>query len=469
MNYRNEYINVNDLIDINIETGNGNGNDDGLILWAKGEMSSLDTDYTWTSSNDDVATVASDGTVTGKLPGQTTIICANSNSTLKAMCIINIAKNGAIAFPQSGTGQLTDTAQSYTVVLKEDGTVWSTGNNTNGQLGNRTNNNSDEPTQVILESGVPLQNVVKISVGTSHTMALTKDGNVYSWGNNSCGELGIDSVNNSNFATQVKDTSGNGYLENIIDISCGDESSSALNKNGVIYTWGKNDYGQLGIGNVTNQRLPQVFQEENGIKVSQNLRNTAVLLQSGKVVTCGDYNKMGVGATTSSAHSSVETTSINNIIDIQAVGSKILARDMSGSLYGTGVSYYGDLGESTNDTVVSTFKKLISSENITGKIKYFSGGGQNTVIYIKNSSNNEIWVMGNNSFDQIPTGSGQMITSFTKAQISNGVDIGNVQNIGKTQSYGGNTSYPQTLTYIDNNGYVYSIGNNTSGQYGSGE
>ena len=469
MNYRNEYINVNDILDIDIETGDGNGNNDGLILWAKGGMSSLDTDYTWTSSNDDVAVVSSNGSVMGKMPGQTTITCVNSNSTLKAMCIINVAKNGAIAFPQSGTGQTVDTAQSFTVVLKEDGTVWSTGNNTNGQLGNGTNNNVNEPTQVRTDSKTALQNIVKISVGNSHAMALTKEGIVYSWGKNSCGELGINSINNSNLATRVKNTTGNGYLENIIDISCGDESSSAIDKNGVIYTWGKNDYGQLGIGNTNAQRLPQVFQDSNGIKVTQNLRNTAVLLQSGQVVTCGDYNKMGVGATTSSAHSSVETTSIKDIVDIQAVGSKILARDMSGSLYGTGVSYYGDLGESTNDTVVSTFKKLISSENITGKIKYFSGGGQNTVIFVKNGSDNEIWVMGNNSFDQIPNGSGQMITTFVKAQISNGVDIGDVQNIGRTQSYGGNTSYPQTLTYIDNNGYVYSIGNNTASQYGNGE
>ncbi len=467
MNYRNEYINVNDLLDLNIITENENN--DGLILWAKGGLSSSDTNYIWSSSNDDVADVAADGVVIGKTPGQTTITCVNNNSTLKAMCIINVAKNGAIAFPQSGTGQTENMNHSYTAVLKEDGTIWCTGNNDNGQLGNGTNNKSNEPTQVRIDSGTALQNVVKISVGNSHTMALTKDGTVYSWGKNSCGELGINSINNSNYATQVKNTSGNGYLENIIDISCGDESSSAIDKNGVIYTWGKNDYGQLGIGNTNNQKLPQIFQEENGIKIAQNLRNTAVLLQNGQVVTCGDYNKMGIGVTTSIAHSSVETTSIKNIVDIQAVGYKILARNMDGSLYGTGVNLYGDLGENTNDKIVPSFKKLISSEDVVGKIKYFSGGSQNTVIFVRNGSNNEIWVMGNNSYIQIPNATEQMVATFMKAQISNGVDIENVQNIGRTQSYVANTSYPQTLTYIDNNGYVYSIGDNTASQYGNGE
>lgn len=467
LNYRNEYINVDDKLNLEITTEGGNS--DGAILWTKGGLSLSGANYTWVSSNNDVASVDNNGEVTAKIPGQTTITCTNNTGNLKSMCIVNVAKKGAVAFHQSGTGQTQDTSQSFTAVLKEDGTVWCTGNNANGQLGNGTNSEFDEPTQVKIDAGNSLKDVVKISVGNCHTMALTKDGKVYSWGKNSCGELGVNSTSNSNYAIQVKDTSGNGYLENIIDISCGDESSSAIDESGVVYTWGKNDYGQLGIGNINNQSLPQKSQEENGIKVSQNQRNTAILLQSGQVSTCGDYNKMGIGGTTSSAHSSVETTSIKDIVDIQAIGNKILVRDINGSLYGTGISYYGDLGETANATVVSSFKKLIDSEDVQGKIKYFGGGGQNTVIFVKNNSENTLWIIGDNTFNQIPNSSDTMVTSFTKSEMRNGVYIENLENIGITQSYGGSTSYPQTLTYVDNNGYVYSIGNNTASQYGNGE
>ena len=78
---------------------------------------------TYTSDNTSVATVNNTGKITATGEGYTTVYATESTYGLKAMMIINVAKSGAVAFSQSQSGGL-DTTAKYTVVLKEDGTVW---------------------------------------------------------------------------------------------------------------------------------------------------------------------------------------------------------------------------------------------------------------------------------------------------------------------------------------------------------
>ncbi|MBP3708620.1 MAG: Ig-like domain-containing protein, partial [Clostridia bacterium] len=88
------------------------------------------TNFTWTSTNEDVATVNENGIVTGIADGYTTVYAYHETSGLYAMCVVNVAKG--IANPQIETGN------GFTVILKADGTVWTIGNNVSGMLGNGT-------------------------------------------------------------------------------------------------------------------------------------------------------------------------------------------------------------------------------------------------------------------------------------------------------------------------------------------
>lgn len=74
----------------------------------------------------------------------------------------------------------------HTVALKDDGTVWSWGDNSYGQLGDGTTDTKDKPIKV-----VGLSDIKAIAAGDNSTLALKKDGTVWSWGCNQSGELGL--------------------------------------------------------------------------------------------------------------------------------------------------------------------------------------------------------------------------------------------------------------------------------------
>jgi hypothetical protein len=89
----------------------------------------------------------------------------------------------SVAVPTAA--QTIDGGEGHTVILKSDGTVWTMGRNSSGQLGDTTNNNSSVPVQV---SG--LTDVVAVAAGIDHSMAITSTGALYLWGANDKGQLG---------------------------------------------------------------------------------------------------------------------------------------------------------------------------------------------------------------------------------------------------------------------------------------
>jgi alpha-tubulin suppressor-like RCC1 family protein len=140
-------------------------------------------------------------------------------------------------------------SNTFSVLLKDDGTVYASGYNQNGELGDGTNTNSSSFVQV---SG--LTDIVKItgSALCTFTLALKNDGTLYSWGKNTNGQLGDDTNTSRNTPVQVLGPDGVGFLTDVIDIDTGDSYSIAFTKDGSVYTWGGNEYGQLGNGTANN-------------------------------------------------------------------------------------------------------------------------------------------------------------------------------------------------------------------------
>ncbi|MGA9142108.1 MAG: hypothetical protein WBZ29_17930 [Methanocella sp.] len=124
----------------------------------------------------------------------------------------------------------------FAVALSEDGNVWTWGSNFKGQLGNQKIEDSYDPVAV-----QGLSNIVQVSAGIEHAMALSKDGTVWSWGSNQYGQLGDGTTTDSNGPVRLD-------LPRIVAISADRYNSMALDEDGNVWTWGDNNFGQIGNG-----------------------------------------------------------------------------------------------------------------------------------------------------------------------------------------------------------------------------
>ena len=146
--------------------------------------------------------------------------------------VSNSGAGGAINHPLQVT-----CGYQFGAALATNGTVWTWGSGSHGELGNGTTGSSYASTQV-----PGLTNVTAISAGWFHILALKSNRTAWAWGNNSNGELGDGTTFNQSNAVQVLNVSI------IVGVSGGDSHSSALAADGTVWKWGRNDLGELGNG-----------------------------------------------------------------------------------------------------------------------------------------------------------------------------------------------------------------------------
>jgi alpha-tubulin suppressor-like RCC1 family protein len=125
----------------------------------------------------------------------------------------------------------------YSLALKSNGTLLSWGKDENGQLGNNIAL-LNQPTRVAVSGA---SNIVAITAGYDHSLALKSDGTLLSWGSDERGQLGNDTVLvNQSLPVAVSGAS------NIVAIAAGNRFSLALKSTGTMLSWGHDFYGQLG-------------------------------------------------------------------------------------------------------------------------------------------------------------------------------------------------------------------------------
>ncbi|CAM8973960.1 unnamed protein product [Rhodiola kirilowii] len=130
----------------------------------------------------------------------------------------------------------------HNLALLDGGVVWAWGSNEYGQLGTGDTQPTSQP---ILVHGLSGLTVVDIAAGGWHSTALTSDGEVYGWGRGEHGRLGFGDDKSSKMVPQkVQLLSG----EDIVQISCGGTHSVALTRDGRMFSFGRGDHGRLGYG-----------------------------------------------------------------------------------------------------------------------------------------------------------------------------------------------------------------------------
>jgi alpha-tubulin suppressor-like RCC1 family protein len=137
----------------------------------------------------------------------------------------------------------------HSLALTQNGEVYAWGSNVDGQLG--IESESDSQLTPVKVNGFDEETVIMISCGYSHSMALTENKRVFTWGDNRREQLGIDDIKDINTARPIQ-------LDNVLidKISCGHSHNLLLSDEGVIYAFGYNRCGQIGIGTKETQRKP---------------------------------------------------------------------------------------------------------------------------------------------------------------------------------------------------------------------
>ncbi|KOC62519.1 RCC1 and BTB domain-containing protein 1 [Habropoda laboriosa] len=205
----------------------------------------------------------------------------------------------------------------HVLALTERGEVYSWGNNDYHQLGNGTGNKGLNPILV----GLNLRDkvVVQIACGNHHSLALTDDGEVYAWGANNCGQAGSSICTNQNGPLNVLFPSAS---TKVISISCGPSLSMAVSDNGKIYGWGCNTGGQLGIGNTHDQTYPCQIEALVGImieKVVCGYAHTLALSKEGVLYVWGENNfgQLGLGhKMNASSPVKLEVPEMGRVVDV---------------------------------------------------------------------------------------------------------------------------------------------------------
>ncbi|KAG7461748.1 hypothetical protein MATL_G00194390 [Megalops atlanticus] len=185
----------------------------------------------------------------------------------------------------------------HTIALSKEGEVFTWGSNSNGQLGlEHVEPSPLTPQPVTLLSGMPLS---QISAGGDHSFALSSSGAVFGWGKNNTGQLGLGDMRDRYFPTPVSSLN----LKRTVSISCGEEHTAILNKGGLVFTFGSGRYGQLGHNSNRNELRPRLVAELWGSRVTQiacGRHHTLAYVSSSNTIYsfgCGEQGQLGNGQT----------------------------------------------------------------------------------------------------------------------------------------------------------------------------
>ncbi|XP_023713900.1 E3 ubiquitin-protein ligase HERC2 [Cryptotermes secundus] len=239
------------------------------------------------------------------------------------------------------------------LALTSDGDLYSWGSGVGGRLGHGNNNSKDEPTLIEALVG---KHIVHIACGSTYSAAVSSSGELYTWGRGNYGRLGHGCSEDHNVPTLVADLKGH----RVVDVACGsgDAQTLVVTDAGLVFSWGDGDYGKLGRGGNDGSKTPKLIdklQDVDVVKVYCGAQFSLALTKTGSVYSWGkgDTHRLG--------HASEEHVRFPKLIEALqgkhvvslAVGSvHVLALTEEGEVYGWGRNDYAQVGETTGSSVL---------------------------------------------------------------------------------------------------------------------
>jgi alpha-tubulin suppressor-like RCC1 family protein len=233
--------------------------------------------------------------------------------------------------------------------IRDDGTAWSWGDNSFGQLGT----GSAAAVSTVPKELAHLTGVVAVRAGTSDGYALLRDGTVWVWGDNSLRQLGgsgcgptrtgrPEACLASNVPHQIPGLTG------IVAIAAGGDSGYALRRDGTVWAWGDDEFGELGDGVRTlgQGRPVRVKGLDHVVAIAAGSCSAYALLKNGTVWAWGrgDYGQLGNGSS-SGRSLPVQVKGLADIVQVVGGGDMAFALERDGSLWSWGANTLGQLGD----------------------------------------------------------------------------------------------------------------------------
>ncbi|XP_047409469.1 probable E3 ubiquitin-protein ligase HERC4 isoform X2 [Sciurus carolinensis] len=287
----------------------------------------------------------------------------------------------------------------HTVFVLDDGTVYTCGCNDLGQLGHEKSRK--KPEQVV---ALDAQNIVAVSCGEAHTLALNDKGQVYAWGLDSDGQLGLlGSEECIRVPRNIKSLSD----IQIVQVACGYYHSLALSKASEVFCWGQNKYGQLGLGiDSKKQASPQLIKSLLGIpfmQVAAGGAHSFVLTLSGAIFGWG-RNKFGqLGLNDENDRyvpNLLKSLRSQKIVYICCGEDHTAALTKEGGVFTFGAGGYGQLGHNSTSHEINPRKVFELMGSIVTQI---ACGRQHTSAFVPSSGRIYSFGLGGNG--QLGTGS----------------------------------------------------------------
>ncbi len=334
---------------------------------------------------------------------------------------------------------------NYSAALKGDGTVWTWGVNTNGQLGIGTTTKQTKAVQVQLATGGVLMEIMAIASGDSYCLAIKQDGTVWAWGLNTNGQLGIGSTTQQTKAVQVTNLTG------ITAVAAGASHSLALKNDATVWSWGLNSKGQLGNNSVTQQLQPvQVLTASGSLidvsAIGAGATHSLAVKTNGNVMAWG-FNGSGQLGDNTTTQRNVATSVLNltGVFDVAGGTSHSIALKSDGTVWTWGANALGQLGDGS----VTTRKTAVQVPGVNG-VEWIAGRGDRSAIL---KSDGTVWSTGDYYYGEM--GHGVVGYSLVAVGISTPTEVAQT-------AAGGNFSLA-----LKNDGTVWSWGQNLNGQLGS--
>ncbi|GDY11708.1 hypothetical protein LBMAG53_05860 [Planctomycetota bacterium] len=416
-----------------------------------------------------VKQVAAGGTFTLFLmaDGRVLAVGANSNGELGR------GTTGANAHPASPANamwnlvgvQQVSCGGNHTLALRGDGSVWAWGSNTQGQLGTGNQTQAATPVPVLESPGVPMKDIIAVSAGQQHSLALRADGRVFCWGANYSGQSGGADLSNPVLAPVL-------LFPYAKQISAGGDTSAALTYQGYVQTWGDNQFGTLAAGSSspTTRFTPDYalvstspFVYLNRVRqIELGWVHGIALREDGTTAGWGNNGngQLGSGAsgTTFGADANGTLSNVKQVVAGSYHSAFLLA---SGTVQGAGYNGYGSLGDGTGSGSPATPVTTLDIPDATGNPARFLSAGTylgNSTLALMTNGLCRAW--GQNGNGQV--GNDSTVNALAPDKVYVGASPNQLDQVSSISM--GNSHGAAVLS----DGTVYCWGLGTSGQLGDG-